>query len=798
MTIENEQPRKATLPNNFFLHNRTGLHKEPEAEGTISSAEKNSDDIIAPYHSNSSVVDDVRSPAVNSSDDEDICKTPECERLALAIMSTIDQDQDPCQDFYHYACGRVSENSSLLFQPEKNIKQRILQTLSSWKAEVPPSWNLLNDFYHQCLSYSENVSDITKRVELFVSSFREVGNFDEAKEDSELDLTSLLSRMIQRHSTPVFDVLLDLNRDHPGSLRFKLTPPTYQDRLSLIGRQQLNCSIQYPHQHDNYRNCLKEGAYIKQVLNEALDALCARLNQTGMQALIYAAAETVFDEIAQDLWTGESSHQFRQMTINEMNEEFPGIDWSQLMNQLTGNATTSEDSVNVYLPEYMTKIISVLTQDLHRAFVALLALHAAYEYANIVLPDTHQQFCLDVVVDLMPDVAHAIYLSTLDVDAETEKLNTTFHHLKSTLSQLMKDELYGEKSRSVTADFVENKLDFARYLNLVEDRWKDFHLAENYAKSFSTLVKRHRSHIYSSSKKLQFVEIMEAVWVLCSLQGCFNQLGLVVYEENKIVVPLSIGETYDTSHPAYWNMGRTGFLVARQLMHHYDLIGNRDGVSDTEWNGIMEQMRRWIVDYTEHQSTSVAYSKEEIDWLQNELYADREGLRLAFETYVIKFAQKEDRDLPFLNLTDAQLFFLAASQLHCTVDEEAQLSNILRIRSMVAHSEEFRKAYNCPSPNDKPLLEDKIWLDEMKRTLSHHSINDTSEIDDAEIPGMDSPAQNDTWILTEGSNSSIEVGEPHEDNFKTTVVATTIENHCVDDECDIFGSGMSGDYAITF
>ncbi len=54
----------------------------------------------------------------SESDDNDdepatatVCLTPECAQLSALVLSGLDEDVNPCQDFYNFSCGNWVQNT---------------------------------------------------------------------------------------------------------------------------------------------------------------------------------------------------------------------------------------------------------------------------------------------------------------------------------------------------------------------------------------------------------------------------------------------------------------------------------------------------------------------------------------------------------------------------------------------------------------------------------------------------------------------------------------------------------------
>ncbi|KAL1490286.1 hypothetical protein ABEB36_013005 [Hypothenemus hampei] len=93
-----------------------------------------------------------------------ICKTTECRMATTTILRFIDQRQQPCQNFYRFACGTFLDNvpiedpQAYYLQSVKNLmKEEIEADIKNMleeeiKDDDMPSFNLAKKFYRACMN----------------------------------------------------------------------------------------------------------------------------------------------------------------------------------------------------------------------------------------------------------------------------------------------------------------------------------------------------------------------------------------------------------------------------------------------------------------------------------------------------------------------------------------------------------------------------------------------------------------------------------------------------------------------
>lgn len=123
---------------------------------------------------------------IASKNDNFLCTTADCIRAAAHLLDSINDDVDPCEDFYQFTCGNwdklhprpVNFNSWSWFEIlEEQIEQQIRRFLESKpSSSEPKAIGLSRTMYWSCMNASEFVHSYQIRydVHLLFKLFDEV------------------------------------------------------------------------------------------------------------------------------------------------------------------------------------------------------------------------------------------------------------------------------------------------------------------------------------------------------------------------------------------------------------------------------------------------------------------------------------------------------------------------------------------------------------------------------------------------------------------------------------------------
>ncbi|XP_066922489.1 endothelin-converting enzyme 2-like isoform X2 [Clytia hemisphaerica] len=198
--------------------------------------------------------------------------------------------------------------------------------------------------------------------------------------------------------------------------------------------------------------------------------------------------------------------------------------------------------------------------------------------------------------------------------------------------------------------------------------------------------------------------------------------------ENKIGFPAGILQWpfYDKSAPRAVSYGAIGMVVGHEITHGFDDQGKDFTIAgnfDTWWtNKSTTEFKKRSKCFIDQYSKFKLFGRNmKGQQTLGEDLADNGGLRQSLQAYRNWVAiHGEEKQLPGLDLTPDQLYFLAFAQVWCTAYRESaainQIENgvhslsMFRVIGTLQNNEDFSKAYKCPVGSTmNPSKKCRVW-----------------------------------------------------------------------------------------
>lgn len=197
---------------------------------------------------------------------------------------------------------------------------------------------------------------------------------------------------------------------------------------------------------------------------------------------------------------------------------------------------------------------------------------------------------------------------------------------------------------------------------------------------------------------------------------------------NKIIFPAGILQIpfYNRKFPRAISYGGIGIVVAHEITHGFDSNGrkyNKNGDLVNWWSeSSNEAFEKKSQCFIRQYSNFEAYAKK-LNGIQTlgENIADNGAIKQAFMAYK-KWIEKngEEPQLPALNYTNEQLFFVSAAQVDCgsilrpvalkKIEQATHTLDHWRVVGEMSNSKDFAAAFNCPAQSRmNPVKKCSIW-----------------------------------------------------------------------------------------
>ncbi|KAJ9574973.1 hypothetical protein L9F63_007863, partial [Diploptera punctata] len=555
---------------------------------TVSTDEETSIPAIvleAVLESMTTIQDELSTPAVVQTtnkhviEDNEICQTSECKVVASRMLSMMNHSMEPCDNFYEFACGGLRDNHALLQEdPTQDVWNRIASAVKTVNNKSNPIFQKFRHFYDQCVNYERTINQ-SERLRLARKLVRDVDKmydkFQWIQADSNFNLTDLLVKLFLINSAPLFDVTVDVNNHDPTKFQLKLTVPRSKNKLQLESPSVSRCKAYIfsddPHNislqevyEKNYQSCVKDFSEYLITMEKAIKEMELYDNTTAYNISQNIGAIKFFidfyvfpllEEISNpwELRTNILEKKFTLMTVNQLTNMYPQVNWKILFSALLNEPVTVETEVQVYFENYFDKLFERLNESLSNATTrlnihnGLLGMLAHDIYVDLVKenPCNRPEYCLRIASGLMEDVSSSLYLSTFtskELSDKEHELVIIFDQLKNILKEeIMQSGWLDEESRSSLEeklDKMEVKADGGRAIlsdpNYLRNQLNDQYLStsNNYFENVIQLQRRYRKLLYYLVTYETDPSVPEIIWTFFHLP--YDVHPISVYQLNTV------------------------------------------------------------------------------------------------------------------------------------------------------------------------------------------------------------------------------------------------------------------------
>nr|CAD7452737.1 unnamed protein product [Timema tahoe] len=481
--------------------------------------------------------------------------------------------------------------------------------------------------------------------------------------------------------------------------------------------------------------------FVQAYLRYIVDVACL-MGAPSERAIRHAEEIVAFEtELAKITTSQERRHDtsesFNKLTLRELREKVPGIDWTRYLQLVLGRRIRPSEPVIVFDFKYFlslaellewtdTRFVSHRTNNLDSRFeVAKQRFYRVITGQREVPP--RWKGCVDHVNSQMGMATGAMFVRRhFDENSKNDTLHMTMDIMGSFENIMEKIEWIDEATKrlaSEKADAMGLKIGYPSYILRSEElnhRYIEMTIdpKDYFGNSLNVL-----QYLASSDLNKLGMPVNKTTW---SAAPAFVN-AYYSRNKNQIMFPAGILQPpfYHRNFPRCLNYGGIGVVIGHEITHAFDDMGrlfDKDGNLNGWWSeGAVES-------FTEHAQCLIDQYSQYVDAeasmqldgtnTQGENIADNGGIKQAFKAYQewLEANQGEDETLPGVQATPYQLFFLNFAQVWCgTTTPQLAKTKLktavhspgrFRVIGTLSNSIDFAEAFNCPAgspmnPNDK-------------------------------------------------------------------------------------------------
>ncbi|CAF4423120.1 unnamed protein product [Rotaria sp. Silwood2] len=680
--------------------------------------------------------------------DDNLCLTPYCIKAADYLLDSIDETVDPCEDFYHFACGtwlknaRIPEDTGVqnIFnlldtQLDLNIIDLLSSTSSNETMEPEAIINARN-LYESCINETAIENDGVEAILSIIND--EFGGWPILQASSWNATTFNLS-----------DLLLKL-RKYDNEIIYRIDTATNQENSSVydIELGQGSLGLQETEYYDNETDIT---AAYRQFMNDLASALT---NETAAISTDVIAMYLLEKNISQYHWT-ESEQRLRdnetiRTTIGNLSYSLKSnFDFTNYLHQsyLIGNVTLLDaDVISVSEVAYLVNVSSILQETPPRVVQNYLIWRFMMNRASSMtrrIRSTREQFdrvfkgttaepsrattCANYVNDNMGFAVSRMYVKKyFDDNARNQSKEIIKNIRNSMITMLQQATWMDDDSKAKAVDkekAIYENIGYPDYI--VSDNTTQLeHMYAEYV--FNTSYIRNVLQMQQIKTREDFRTLREVVD-----HRAWGDLPPTVvnafYEPstNAISFPAGILQMpyFNKDAPKYLNYGGIGMVIGHEITHGFDDDGRR---YDKDGNRIPWWTNSTISQFNERKQCIIdQYSNYTLngDQTQGENIADNGGIKSSFFAYQnwVHDNPNVDRRLPSLSkYSQEQMFFIGYAHGWCAkFTDQYALNRVLtdvhslaqfRVLGPTSNFVEFDRVFNCtPGQGNSRVKKCAVW-----------------------------------------------------------------------------------------
>uniref|UniRef100_A0A0P6FKW5 Neutral endopeptidase n=1 Tax=Daphnia magna TaxID=35525 RepID=A0A0P6FKW5_9CRUS len=698
--------------------------------------------------------------------EDPVCFTKECILSAAALMESMDESVDPCQDFYQFACGgwrkknvipngygRVSQFGILDGRIQRFIKEFFKQNSTMFDSKPI---NNTRDMYRACLDTGAieklGITPLVKILDSYGQWPMTVSNWTEDRFDWRKASASIRNTFGDGFLFEITN-FVDVNNTEYSTIYLD-QPPLGLPSFILRGQNLTSSSSKAYLTFISgaaiaIRDAIGGGANDIDIVKDIEDLISFHIELANILTPEEPRAKWNLTRFYNPFSLSEL-----QALTDEANATDPvgQIDWHELLTDIYGIANVSishDEKIVVIEPEYFQKLVQLLDQTSPRVIANFIHWRLVLENINDVniemtvlaiefydaifgrfrMPP-RQSWCMKRVHRLMGFAIGAKYVEdSFDPQAKVD-MQEMILNLKMAFSSLVEDSNWMDEETKINAlEKAAAMKEYIGYPDWITNR-TTLELAYHGINTkpdthFDNFQSAKRFMVKTNLRFLRFRTNRDNLWI--SFPAVVNAFYYPML--NSITFPAGILQPpfYGKGRLAASNYGAIGAVIGHEITHGFDDEGyktDKKGHEISWWSNhtLIEfyKKKQCIID---QYSNYTLLELKETDAFhvngsntQGENIADNGGLREAFRAYQNYVARNgPEKRLPGLeHYTPEQIFFLSFATVECSNESPESLEDQVlfgvhtpsryRVIGPLSNSDDFIQHFKCPtsSPMNPP------------------------------------------------------------------------------------------------
>nr|KAG5689785.1 hypothetical protein BaRGS_011586 [Batillaria attramentaria] len=406
----------------------------------------------------------------------------------------------------------------------------------------------------------------------------------------------------------------------------------------------------------------------------------------------------------------ESERLYNKMTIKDMMERYPDVDWLRVIQKefTPAGVTVTEDEplVNKGLT-YYDQLFAILRRTPRRTILNYCMWKITYSLSTLLhkeIRDVLQQFhrtlngikrsqerwktCVKKTDSTFPDAVGRLYVERKFPPEAKQRIEHMITNLRAAFREMViESEWMTNKTKQAALDkleFVKYKLGYPDYLmndTALNSKTKEFNISEAlfFESNIDIMIKKN---IEAMQKLRKPVDRDEWLVSADTVNAFYDPV------KNEMVFPAGILNKpfFSEQFLDALNYGGVGMVIGHELTHGfddqgrtYDKLGNLQAWwQDEDVKRFNEKKKCMVQQYSQFEYPGLNINVNG-ELTIGEDIADNGGLKEAFMAYRKAIAKrgKEEARLPVLPYTPDQLFFIGFSQFWCSNDRDRYMRILL-------------------------------------------------------------------------------------------------------------------------